>query len=76
MTEKNLEKRALSLGKLAFFTIGAAVIVLVLSLPIIFIVAQFSPLAALIIAFVALIAAVVAMGLVSNRLVNAEVKKP
>lgn len=59
-----------SFARLALCTVGAGVAVLAVSAVIVVGLAQVSPLAALIVAVLALILAIVAMGIVANRMVD------
>ncbi|PXW32225.1 hypothetical protein [Nocardia sp. 348MFTsu5.1] len=59
-----------SFARLALFTVGAGVVVLAISTVVVIGLAQVSPLAALIVAVLALVLAIVAMGIVANRMVD------
>lgn len=59
-----------SFARLALATVGAGVVVLAVSAVIVIGLAKVSPVAALIVALLALILAIVAMGIVANRMVD------
>jgi flagellar biosynthesis component FlhA len=59
-----------SFARLALFTVGAGVVVLAISAVVVIGLAEVSPVAALIVALLALILAIVAMGIVANRMVD------
>lgn len=59
-----------SIGRIALISVTAGIVVLLISVPIILGVAQLSPLAALIVALLALVLSVAVMGIVANRMVN------
>lgn len=64
------EQPHFSFAKLALYALGAGVLVLLVSIPIILGLAQWSPVAGLVAALVAVIAMIAAIGTVSNRMVN------
>lgn len=55
---------------MALFSLGAGALVLAISIPVVIGLAQLSPAAALIVAVLALVLAVAAMGIVANRMVD------
>ncbi|ATD71350.1 MULTISPECIES: hypothetical protein [Gordonia] len=59
-----------SIAKLAFYALGAGVLVLAVSIPIIVLLANWSPVAGLIAALAAVVAMIAAIGTVANRMVN------
>ncbi|WP_238421647.1 hypothetical protein [Gordonia sp. 'Campus'] len=59
-----------SIAKLAFYALGAGVLVLVVSVPIIVLCAHWSPIAGLVAALVAVAAMIAAIGTVANRMVD------
>ena len=59
-----------SIAKLAFYALGAGVLVLAVSIPIIVLLANWSPIAGLIGALAAVVAMIAAIGTVANRMVN------
>ncbi|MBA4022524.1 MAG: hypothetical protein C0482_09170 [Gordonia sp.] len=63
-------QRRFSFARLALFSLGAGALVLAISVPVVIGLAQLSPVAALIVAVLALILAVAAMGIVANRMVD------
>ena len=60
-----------SIAKLAFYSLGAGVIVLVVSVPIIALAAHWNPIAGLVAVLLAVVAVIAAIGTVSTRMVNA-----
>ncbi|ORM33864.1 MULTISPECIES: hypothetical protein [Williamsia] len=64
------QQRRFSFARLALFSLGAGALVLAISVPVVIGLAQLSPVAALIVAVLALILAVAAMGIVANRMVD------
>jgi divalent metal cation (Fe/Co/Zn/Cd) transporter len=64
------EQRRFSFARLAVFSLGAGALVLAISVPVVIGLAQVSPVAALIVAILALVLAVAVMGIVSNRMVD------
>ncbi|WP_338855389.1 hypothetical protein WDY80_13725 [Gordonia hongkongensis] len=59
-----------SIAKLAFYALGAGVLVLIVSVPIIALCAHWSPIAGLVAALVAVAAMIAAIGTVANRMVD------
>ncbi|MFE0749892.1 hypothetical protein [Gordonia sp. NPDC058843] len=59
-----------SIAKLAFYALGAGVLVLIVSVPIIALCARWSPIAGLVAALVAVAAMIAAIGTVANRMVE------
>ena len=59
-----------SIAKLAFYALGAGVLVLIASVPIIALCAHWSPIAGLVAALVAVAAMIAAIGTVANRMVD------
>ncbi|MEE3852506.1 hypothetical protein VZC37_19350 [Gordonia sp. LSe1-13] len=59
-----------SFGRLVLFSLGAGVLVLVVSIPIILLVAQWSPVAGLVVALIAVLAMLAAIGTVSRRMIS------
>ncbi|MGW6032387.1 hypothetical protein [Gordonia terrae] len=59
-----------SIAKLAFYALGAGVLVLIVSIPIIALCARWSPVAGLVAALVAVAAMIAAIGTVANRMVD------
>ncbi|WP_223204590.1 hypothetical protein [Gordonia jinghuaiqii] len=59
-----------SIAKLAFYALGAGVLVLAVSVPVIVLCAHWSPFAGLVAALVAVAAMIAAIGTVANRMVN------
>ncbi len=64
------EPQPFSFVRLVFFALGAGVLVLLVSIPIILGVAVWSPLAGLIVAILAVIGVIAAIGVVSQRMVG------
>jgi 4-hydroxybenzoate polyprenyltransferase len=64
------QQRRFSFARLALFSLGAGALVLAISIPVVIGLAQLSPVAALIVAVLALVLAVAAMGIVANRMVD------
>lgn len=62
--------RQFSFARLAVFSLGAGALVLAVSIPIVIGLAQVAPIAALIVAVLALVLAVAVMGIVANRMVD------
>ena len=58
-----------SFSKLVFNSLGAGVLLLVVSIPIILLVARWSPVAGLIVAVLAMVAMIAVIGVVSRRMV-------
>ena len=58
-----------SIGKLVFYALGAGVLVLLISIPIILVIAQWSPIAGLVVALLAVLAMIAAIGAVSRRMI-------
>ncbi|MDY6811131.1 MAG: hypothetical protein SW127_19310 [Actinomycetota bacterium] len=58
-----------SFGKLVLYALGAGVIVLLVSIPIILLIAQWSPIAGLVVALIAVLAMIAAIGTVSRRII-------
>ncbi|AZZ82699.1 hypothetical protein C5O27_17910 [Gordonia alkanivorans] len=59
-----------SIAKLAFYALGAGVLVLAACIPLILLLANWSPLAGLVAALAAVVAMIAAIGTVANRMVN------
>ncbi len=59
-----------SIAKLAFYALGAGVLVLAVCIPLILLLANWSPVAGLIAALAAVVAMIAAIGTVANRMVN------
>ncbi|AZG43764.1 hypothetical protein [Gordonia insulae] len=58
-----------SFGKLVLFALGAGVLVLLVSIPIILLIARWSPIAGLVVALIAVLAMIAAIGTVSRRMI-------
>ncbi|MDL9944473.1 hypothetical protein QSJ19_02495 [Gordonia sp. ABSL11-1] len=65
----NVDGTRFSLGKLVFYALGAGVLVLVVSIPIILAIAHWSPIAGLVVALLAVLAMIAAIGTVSRRMI-------
>ncbi|MEO9329983.1 hypothetical protein [Gordonia aurantiaca] len=59
-----------SIAKLAFYALGAGVLVLAVCVPIVVVCANWSPIAGLVAALAAVVAMIAAIGTVANRMVN------
>ncbi|MXP21180.1 hypothetical protein GIY30_07405 [Gordonia sp. HNM0687] len=64
-----LDNTHFSFGKLVLYSLGAGVIVLLVSIPIILLIAQWSPIAGLVVALIAVLAMIAAIGTVSRRII-------
>lgn len=64
-----VSRRRLSPSKLVLFSLGAGVVVLVVAIPLIFLVARWSPIAGLVVALLAVIVMIAAIGAVSRKMV-------
>ena len=58
-----------SFGKMVLYSLGAGVLVLLVSIPIILLIAQWSPVAGPVVALIAVLAMIAAIGTVSRRII-------
>ncbi|WAC55795.1 hypothetical protein [Gordonia sp. SL306] len=65
----NIDDTRFSYGKLVLYSLGAGVVVLLVSIPVILLVAQWSPIAGLVIALIAVLAMIWVIGGVSRRMI-------
>ncbi|MFW0787140.1 hypothetical protein AAFP35_21795 [Gordonia sp. CPCC 206044] len=69
-TDDQRPTTSFSFGRFVLFSLGAGVVVLIVAVPIILLLAQWSPIAGLVGAFVAVVTMIAVIGTVSRRMVD------